>query len=696
LRREFLYPLILFICSGLVYINTLSNPFVFDDQHAIERNLDIRQLWPPNWAFPSSELHSAINSRPLTSFSFALNYALGQERVEGYRLVNIALHILCGLCMYGVVWRLLAHIKYLVLRARELAFISALLWALHPLNSQVVNYITQRGESLMALCYLGMIYCFLRGINEDRSIWQLGAVLCCAVGMAAKEVMVSAPLVLWCCDGLFLCQSYRLALVKRWKLYAGLACSWLVLLWGLWTLPHGDTIGFDLGVDSWTYLLNQSHMLTTYIKLVLWPYPLVLDYGLPRDLDLVDVWWQAGSVLAAVILSGVGVYRRWRWAFVGVFALLVLAPTSSFVPLVNEVGAERRMYLPLAALSTGMVVLIAELGRNLGHRNWLSWPLVMVVAMLLGWSTVKRNEDYASGISIWRSSLSVVEKNSRGHYNLAYYLAAAGETEEALFHYRRALELQPGFKNAHIKLGLLLVTIGDISLAVDHYRRALLVDPDFVDAHINLGMALAVLELDKEALAHYHRALALDENLALVHYNIGAVLEKSGSLSEAISHYQQALSLDPELETAHYRLGLLYARSGDLSCAVSHLRAVVALNAENGEAHFHIGRVLIRLGSVVEGMEYYQLALEIAPDRVEAHFNLGTELMKRGDDKKALTHFEQAVVLAPNMAELRNNLGIVLQRLGKRNQALIQFHKALELRPDYAEARQNLAVLTEQ
>ncbi|MGY8824432.1 MAG: tetratricopeptide repeat protein [Candidatus Latescibacterota bacterium] len=646
----------------MVYINALSNPFVFDDQHAIERNLDIRQLWPPNWAFPSSELHSAINSRPLTSFSFTLNYALGQERVEGYRLVNIALHILCGLCMYGVVWRLLAHIKYLVLRARELAFISALLWALHPLNSQVVNYITQRGESLMALCYLGMIYCFLRGINEDRSIWQLGAVLCCAVGMAAKEVMVSAPLVLWCCDGLFLCQSYRLALVKRWKLYAGLACSWLVLLWGLWTMPHGDTIGFDLGVDSWTYLLNQSHMITTYIKLVLWPYPLVLDYGLPRDLDLVDVWWQAGSVLAAVILSGVGVYRRWRWAFVGVFALLVLAPTSSFVPLVNEVGAERRMYLPLAAMSTGMVVLIAGLGRNLGHRNWLRWPLVMVVAMLLGWSTVKRNEDYASGISIWRSSLSVVEKNSRGHYNLAYYLAAAGETEEALF----------------------------------HYRRALLVDPDFVDAHINLGMALAVLELDKEALAHYRRALALDENSALVHYNIGAVLEKSGSLSEAISHYQQALSLDPELETAHYRLGLLYARSGDLSCAVSHLRAAVALNAENGEAHFHIGRVLIRLGSVVEGMEYYQLALEIAPYRVEAHFNLGTELMKLGDDKKALTHFEQAVVLAPNMAELRNNLGIVLQRLGKGNQALIQFHKALELRPDYAEARQNMAVLTEQ
>ena len=679
----------------MIYINALSGPFVFDDQQAVERNLDIRQLWPPQWAFPSNELHSAINSRPLTSFSFALNYALSKGRVEGFRLVNIALHIACSLCLYGVVWRLLSHIKNTTPRARDIAFISALLWAVHPLNSQVVNYITQRGESLMALCYLGMLYCFLRSINEGRSSWKLGAVLCCALGMAAKEVMVSAPLVLYCCDGLFIGKSYRLALVLRWKLYAGLACSWFVLLWGLWTRPHGDTIGFGLGVDSWTYLLNQSEMILIYMKLVLWPYPLVLDYGLPRALGLADVWWQAGLVLAVVILSGVGIYRRWPWAFVGIFVLLVLAPTSSFVPLVNEVGAERRMYLPLAVLATGLVVLIASIGRRLAYRDWVCWLLVVLAAVPLGWSTIKRNEDYASGIALWSSSLRGVENNARGHYNLAYYLAATGETERAIFHYRRALFLQPDFKGAHNKLGLLLVMIDDLPAAITHFRSALQIDPNFAEVHINLGMALAALDLDQEALVHYRRAEELGENSALVHYNIGKVIEGDGSVSQAMSHYLQALSLDPALDMAHYRLGLLYAKSGDWSNAALQLREAVLLNAENGEAHFHLGRVLIRLGAVAEGVEHYQLALKFAPDMAEAHFNLGIELLKRGDNIKALKHFELGVALAPDIAELRNNLGIALQRLGERERAIIQFRRAIELRPDYVEARQNLTVLTQ-
>jgi len=694
LQRELLYPLILFFCSGLIYVNALDGPFVFDDQHAIERNLDIRQLWPPQWALPSTELHSAINSRPLTSFSFALNYALSKGRVEGFRLVNIALHIACSLCLYGVVWRLLSHIKSVAPNARELAFISALLWAVHPLNSQVVNYITQRGESLMALCYLGMVYCFLRSANAGRSGWQLGAVACCALGMAAKEVMISAPLVLWCCDGLFISQSYRSALALRWKLYAGVACSWLVLGWSLWTRPHGDTIGFGLGVDSWTYLLNQCEMILIYIKLALWPYPLVLDYGLPRALDLADVWWQAGLVFTAVILSGAGIYRRWRWAFVGVFVFLVLAPTSSFVPLVNEVGAERRMYLPLAALSTGFVVFIAIIGRRLAHRDWVCWLLVVLTAASLGWSTIKRNEDYASGIALWSSSLRGVESNARGHYNLAYYLAAASETQRALSHYRRALVLQPDFKGAHNKLGLLLVVIDDIPTAITHYRRALQIDPDFVEAHVNLGMALAALDLGQEALVHYRRALELDRNSALVHYSMGEVLERDGSESQAMSYYLEALTLDPTLDGAHYRLGLVYAKSGDWLSAASQLRAAVLLNAKNGEAHFHLGRVLIRLGSVTEGMKHYRLALKVVPDMVEVHFNLGTELLKQGDDTRALSHFEQGVALAPGMAELHNNLGIVLQRLGERERAISQFRRAIELRPDYAEARQNLAVLT--
>ena len=251
MKRTYLHLLLLVICGALVYANALSGPFIFDDIPAIGNNPDIRQLWPPDWAWPDSGLHAATNSRPLTSFTLALYYALNGFRVEGYHLVNIALHILCGLALYGVVRRLCGQIDRLVSRASELALASAVLWLVHPLNSQVVNYTIQRSESLMALCYLGTLYCFLRGVKAGWC-WLVGAVACCALGMAAKEVMVSAPVAVLLCDGLFVSGSYLTALQRRAKFYAGLALSWLVLLRSLSTIPHGATIGFGRGVDVWT------------------------------------------------------------------------------------------------------------------------------------------------------------------------------------------------------------------------------------------------------------------------------------------------------------------------------------------------------------------------------------------------------------------------------------------------------------
>jgi tetratricopeptide (TPR) repeat protein len=473
--------LIVAACA-LVYANALSGPFIFDDEAAIERNPDIRNLWPPAWAMPDTGLHSAVNSRPLTSLTLALNYALGGLEVEGYHFINIALHIACALALYGAMRLLLARVEEMAPRAGALALASALLWSLHPLNSQVVNYITQRSESLMALCYLAALYCFLRQVEGGARRWQIGAVLCCALGMAAKEVMVSAPVIILLCDRLFASRSYGEALRRRPGLYAGLALSWLVLLRGLWAAPHGATIGFGRGVASWTYLLNQCQMIFTYLRLALWPDPLSFDYGYPRLLQWGEVWLEGGLILGFVVLSGVAVYRGAWWGLVGVFALLVLAPTSSFVPIVNEVGAERRMYLPLAALVTAWVVAGNMLCGRWAQGRRIAVVLVGIAAVSLGWATIERNEDYASEVSIWRSAVAAVPDNPRAQYNLAKALVAVGAGEDALAHYRRALELDPDYAAAHNNLGLELVARGDAATALSHYRRAIELDRGLAEA----------------------------------------------------------------------------------------------------------------------------------------------------------------------------------------------------------------------
>ena len=138
-------PLLLLIAGGLVYANSLNGDFIYDDIHSIVQNPDIRSLWPPYWLLPTDAVHEAANSRPVASFTLAVNYAFGGLALPGYRLFNIAVHLLCGLALYGVVRRTAA--------SAALAFACALLWLVHPLQSQCVNYIIQRRESLASLFY---------------------------------------------------------------------------------------------------------------------------------------------------------------------------------------------------------------------------------------------------------------------------------------------------------------------------------------------------------------------------------------------------------------------------------------------------------------------------------------------------------------------------------------------------------------
>ena len=690
MKRDYWAFALLLVAVALVYSNALSGPFVFDDKVSIQYNPDIRQLWPPAWAMPNAWQHSAVNSRPLTSLSLALNYAFNGLQVEGYRLVNIALHALCGLALYAVVRRLLERVGSLAARAPGLALVSALLWSVHPLNNQVVNYTIQRSVSLMALCYLGMLYCFLRSIAPGGGRWQVAAVVCCLLGMMAKEVMVSAPLAVLLCDGIFVASSYREALVRRAKLYGGLVITWLVLLRGLWTAPHGETIGFGRGVDAWTYLLNQSHMIAVYLRLSVWPHPLSLDYGYPRDLAVVDVWPEALLVLGLVAAIAIAVYRRWHWGMLGAFAFLLLAPTSSFVPIVNEVGAERRMYLPLAAVVIGIVVAVDALCRRWRYGRRAGLVLSVVAAAALAWGGSVRNGDYASEVAIWQSAVTVVPDNHRAHYNLGISLVAIGETDAAQYHYRRALALAPEDKDANNNLGLLLAAEGKDSLAAEHFRRAIAADTAFVKARVNLANVLVALDRHEEAMLQYRRAVESNHTSTWARYHLGVALEEEGQQGEAMLQYRWALGIDPKMIKAHYRLGLIYAQQARLPNAVFHLREVVSLNEDYAAAHFHLGRALSRQDSTAKGLQHYRQAVALDSNMVEAQYNLGTALMKKGDAVSALPHLRKVVDLSPELAEARNNLGIALQATGRLHAAIDQFGQALRLRPGYVAAQANL------
>jgi hypothetical protein len=316
----------------------------------------------------SPERELPVAGRPVVNASFALNYALNGLDVGGYHAWNIAVHLGCALALFGIVHRTLRGgnlVSRFNGKPADLAFAVALLWALHPLNTEAVDYLTQRTETMMALFYLSTLYASIR--SADASAWRgwpIVAVLCCALGMGSKESMVTAPLMVVLYDRVFVYRSIAQAVRSRAPLYAGLAATWLVLAAVLWSGPRIHSAGFSTDVSPWTYLLNQAAMITRYLWLAVWPRALVANYGWPRPLTLADVWPQALFLLALAGATVVALRRSPPIGFLGAWFFVTLAPTSSVIPIATEVGAERRMYLPLIP-----IVVLGVVG------GYLCWSL---------------------------------------------------------------------------------------------------------------------------------------------------------------------------------------------------------------------------------------------------------------------------------------------------------------------------------
>ena len=433
-----------------MYANSLSGPFVMDDVASIVENTHIREWWRlSGLLFPEREL--PVAGRPVVNASFALNYALGGLDVGGYHAWNIAVHLGCALALFGIVHRTLLRPD---LAARfnakpvDLAFAVALLWTLHPLNTEAVDYLTQRTETMMALFYLLTLYASIRSAGASAwNGWPIVAVLSCVLGMGSKESMVTAPVMVVLYDRVFVFRSIAQAVRSRARLYAGLAATWLVLAGMLWSGPRIHSAGFSTAVSPWTYLLNQAEMITRYLWLAVWPRALVVNYGWPRALTLADVWPQAIFLLALLGATIVALRRSPPIGFLGAWFFMTLAPTSSIIPIATEVGAERRMYLPLIPLVVLAVVggylcwSLAERLRVRGPARETSaagWLVFLGVSVMLGLGTVDRNREYGSAVRLAETAL---ERFPTGvaHHTLAVELLAVGRSDEAMHHLRQAV-----------------------------------------------------------------------------------------------------------------------------------------------------------------------------------------------------------------------------------------------------------------
>jgi tetratricopeptide (TPR) repeat protein len=601
-----------------VYLNSLSGPFIFDDQTAILDNSQIRRLFP--LTEPLSPLpETPVAGRPLVNLTFAINYAVGGLNVSGYRLTNLAIHVLAALTLFGVVHRTL-RLPSLASRfgsqAMNLAWVAALIWALHPLQTETIDYITQRTESMMGLCYLLTIYCSIRALDERPGRWHVLAVVACAAGMVCKESMVTAPVMVVLFDRVFVAQPV-LQKIQRRRLYVGLASTWLVLAGFMATGPR-SSVGFNTPVTVWTYLLNQAPILLRYIQVTFWPRDLVLDYGIPQPLTLTDVLLPATIVVAIVVAVLVLLVRRPHAGFLGAWCFITLAPTSSIVPIATEVGAERRMYLPLA----GLVVLVVLSA----YRAWTSsatarprfvGPAVAFgVCLALAAATIQRNREYSSKLSIIRTTVER-RPNPRSYQMLAAELYQAGQRQEAMQYLERARE-DPV---SSFMMGIELVAGGELARGAQELERFVQLAPTHVrviDARESLGRVYASLGQLDRAAAHLNAVVQQDPRRTVAHQQLGEVLLRQGRVEDGLRQFQIATELQPSNPEAFRLFGIALGQSGQLKAAVATFNKAISLDPKSSRDHYLLGRALAAMGQVADAVPYFARAVELDPQNAEA------------------------------------------------------------------------------
>lgn len=518
------------------YANTLGNGFVFDDSAYLAsdavRSLALGELFGTSWM-------GLAWYRPLTLLSLGLDFQLFGEAPWGYHLTNVLLHAVNSLLLYALARDLLGE--------GRAALWAALLYASHPLQTEVVAWVSARGDLLASSLSLSAFIA-----HRQRRVL---AYLLYAGACLSKETAMVLPVALLLADS----REGVAAWCKRHWGYGAVLLGVLALRWlALADAPAGPvSTNFLADLGLWQRLGTAVAILPRYLLLIAAPLHLSADYShasIPPVTSPFDLWFIAGLVLGAALIALPWVVRSRFLVFASAFFGACLLPVANLLFLAPSGMAERYLHLAMipVALTWGWV-----LRKSPGPRR-LIWAVALGAVLLGGVRTIVRNRDWHSDARLFAAVLAHYPDNARAHDNLAFTYYQSGEYARALHHYQRAVAIQPTRLRAHFNLGVLHRAARRYQAAIASFKTALALHPTHVEARFNLGLTYQKAGRYEEAIAQYRTALRLAPHHLRAHYNLGRAYERVGRPAAAIRQYTALVALDAQAAKAHYRLGELY------------------------------------------------------------------------------------------------------------------------------------------
>jgi Flp pilus assembly protein TadD len=516
----------------------------------------------------------------------------------GHHLTNLLIHIVNTLLLFLVLKRMTG--------ARWRSSFVAALFALHPLHVESVAWVAERKDVLSTFFWMLTMETYLRYVNSPRFHRYLLVLLCFAMGLLSKPMLVTLPFVLLLLDywplGRFrlgeLGSNCNVSTQKPLKLSdQRLSVLQLVLeKTPFFVLSAAASILTFLAQQSGgivkslklfpleTRIANALVSYVAYIGKMIWPSRLGFFYPYP---DRVPIWQITGAALLLGSISFLVIRASYKRRYLGtgwLWYLGTLVPVIGLVQVGLQSMADRYTYVPLIGLFIMIVWGIHDILKKWPHRNTVFTVfagLLFSILAIVTWAQVKH---WQNSITLFKHTLEVTSENSLMHYDLGVIMLRQGRYSDAIAHLSESLRIEPDDADAHNNLGIALGRQGKIPEAMIHYAEALRIKPNFAGAHNNLGVALARQGKIPEAMVHYAEAVRIKPDFAEAYGNIGNSLAQQERIEEAIAHYKEALRIKPNFADVHYSLGLAYLRIGNRGAATEEYEILKKIHPDLANA----------------------------------------------------------------------------------------------------------------
>ncbi|MFQ5450717.1 MAG: tetratricopeptide repeat protein [Nitrospinaceae bacterium] len=659
-NRRFFIPLTaLFLLIVLAYANTFYSPFNYDDEAVIHRDIKeagerFFQVYPPQY-------------RHVFYLSLALNYRWGRADPFGYHLVNLLLHLLTsGLVLFITFFTINRGTPWGKEAAVSISLLTAFLFALNPVQSETVTYISGRASGLAGFFYLLSLLLFILGSLKEKPfrfstpILYLISLASFFLAVLSKEISVTFPAVIVLYDA-FIMRGEKWGPFKERLFYYYLPVPIFAVIFLVQTPSLGTLIRQWLPKIDPAYALSQLAVIGYAVKLYFFPVNLTFDYDFPGGFFVRFLGWiGAMLIVSALLLAALG--KFWRAPALFIFSILwfliTIAPTNSFLPR-PDLLSERNLYLPSFGLSVLLAAPMHLLFFASGKHPFRPVLGVCCLAVLLSSNAallVQRNSVYRSNVLLWEDTLRKSPGKLRALHNLSHFYLKEKNYPKALVTLKKLSEsnASPFYLSfAHTNLGSLYSQLGKEDLAEREFKEAIRADSTIPTGHYNLASLYASRGQFSQAIAEYEKADERYRNYRWgyprppeLSLNKARVYLKLGRYEEAEKAIKTYLEQTRDPGEGRLILGQIQAAAGRKEQALESFRNTEGKPALRARAHNNAGIVLIGQGKVQEAIREFEQALEFNPNLPDAHFNLGSLLLEtQGGGTKARAHLEKARAL---------------------------------------------------